>query len=317
MLRADSADLDALAEQLISATRPLALATLRARLGGWTDERLAAATADLGALGASLVESGDGIALQLSDPLDATAIRAALPQHPSFSVTVLRVCSSTNDWVRAKTGRVLCVAEAQTAGRGRRGNAWVQSFGRGLALSFGTPAPSTRLDALAIAMATAATNALLGAGYCGIGLKWPNDLYVHGRKLGGVLVEAAGGAAPRVAIGLGLNVHAAPELHGRSAAALAELGGPPPQRNRLAALLSIALANALDRFDAEGFAPFAREFAALDVLAGQRVNLHEAMRSNSGIARGISESGRLILDTSAGRFEHAAGDVSLDKWPTA
>jgi BirA family biotin operon repressor/biotin-[acetyl-CoA-carboxylase] ligase len=160
-------------------------------------------------------------------------------------------------------------------------------------------------------MASAAANALRGAGYRGIGLKWPNDLYVHGRKLGGVLVEAAGGAAPRVAIGLGLNVHAAPEMNGRSVAALVELGGPPPQRNRLAALLSTGLANALDRFDAEGFAPFAQEFAALDILVGQRVNLREASRSSSGIVRGISESGRLILDTSAGRFEHAAGDVSL------
>ncbi|HEX5314876.1 MAG TPA: biotin--[acetyl-CoA-carboxylase] ligase [Gammaproteobacteria bacterium] len=317
MVRAESDDADTLAELLVSAARPLAPATLRTRLG-WSRQRHAKAQRVLQALGATLVASGNDVLLRLADPLDASAIRDSLPRSFAFDeIIVRRVCSSTNDCVRGQASTVLCVAEVQTAGRGRRGKVWMQPFGSGLALSLGAPAPRGRLDPLAIAVATAAAMALEDAGYRGIGLKWPNDLYACGRKLGGVLVEVEGGFEPRVVIGLGLNVHGAPALADRDTVALGELSGPQPCRNVLAAGLAAALAHALERFEAEGFAPFAREFATLDVLVGQTITLSEGDTALRGVARGIDEMGALVLDTDSGCLHRTAGEVTLGAWAGA
>ncbi len=301
--------LDALAELLLSVSAAVPRERLSTELK-CSAEGLEAALRDLRALGASIVETTAGCTLALPDPLDEVAIRKALPPACRIALGLRRVCASTNDEVRTGTMPVVCVAEAQTAGRGRRGQDWVQPFGAGLALSFAASPPRGRLDPLAVALVVSVASALRAQGYAGIGLKWPNDLWADGRKLGGVLVVAEGGVAPRVIAGLGLNVHAAPKLVGRGTVALAELG-PRPVRNLLAASLIAALADALARYEAEGFAPFVREFAALDALAGLEVTLEERDRKLRGVARGIDDAGALILDTADGRLRRTAGEVSL------
>lgn len=301
--------LDALAELLQRSPAAVSWERLSGRLG-YSREGLASAVDELRALGAPLVETAEGLTLELADRLDAEAIRDALPKN--YGVLVRRVCASTNEELRASTPPAVCVAEAQTAGRGRRGRDWVQPFGAGLALSFLAPAPRGRLDPLALALAAGVAGALHGLGYAEVKLKWPNDLWARGRKLGGVLVIGEGGAAPRLVVGLGLNVHAAPRLTGREAVALADLA-PPPSRNLLAARLTRALAATLARYEAEGFAPFAHEFAALDALAGCEVTWSECGGSLRGIARGIDATGALILDTPQGRLSRRAGEVSLTR----
>lgn len=301
--------LDALAESLLRSPAAVPLERLSGRLD-CPRERLASALDDLRALGAPLVETAEGLTLELADPLDAEAIRDALPKN--YGVLVRRVCASTNEELRASTPPTVCVAEVQTAGRGRRGRDWVQPFGAGLALSFLAPAPRGRLDPLALALAAGVTGALHALGYPEVKLKWPNDLWARGRKLGGVLAIGEGAAAPRLLAGLGLNVHAAPRLAGREAVALADLA-PPPSRNLLAARLTTAIAATLQRYEAEGFTPFAREFTALDAFAGCEVTLSEGERSLRGVARGIDAAGALILDTPQGRLSRRAGEVSLTR----
>ncbi|MGH8272066.1 MAG: biotin--[acetyl-CoA-carboxylase] ligase [Gammaproteobacteria bacterium] len=301
--------LDALAELLLSASATVPRERLSTQLK-CSSQHLETALHELRTLGAPIVETAAGCVLTLADPLDAATIREALPPTCRIAVNVRRVCASTNDELRTGEMPAMCVAEAQTAGRGRRGQDWVQSFGQGLALSFAAAAPRGRLDPLAVALAASVAAALRDLGYAGIGLKWPNDLWADGRKLGGVLVVAEGGAAPRVIVGLGLNVHAAPKLAGRETAALVELG-PPPLRNLLAGEMVAAIADGLARYQDEGFAPFAREFAAFDVLVGHEIALEESDRKLRGVACGIDAAGALILDTANGRLSRTAGEVRL------
>src|SRR5699024_2847609 len=114
----------------------------------------------------------------------------------------------------------------------------------------------------------------------------------------------------RLRAGLGINVHAAPAGLGRRTAALAELG-PSPVRNRLAAALGVALLEAVQRFDTEGFAPFAEAFPAYDWLVDREVSLQERGDRLQGVARGMDASGALILDTAHGRKLCRAGEVSI------
>lgn len=307
----DAAELDALAELLIQAPKPPGPEEAARRLG-IEPSALAVRVSALEGLGAPVREEAGMLRLACPDLLDEDAIRAGLADlDPLPDVEVRRVCESTNARAAGGHGPRLCLAEVQTAGRGRRGNAWIQPFAGGLALSYGAPLRAQRLDGLAIAMAVAAAQALAGCGFGdAVGLKWPNDLYACGRKLGGVMVEAAGSPGPRVVVGLGLNVHAAPALQGRAAAALAELA-PVPSRSLLAIAIVRALAGALSRFEGEGFAPFAAAFARLDVLAGRPVNLHGGTGTISGVACGVGPLGELMVETPSGVCRYTAGEVSL------
>lgn len=306
----DAAELDDLAAHLMEAATPVPADVLARRLG-LGQAALRSRLSALASLGAPVTEDGHGLRLACADALDAGAISSGLSDmdRPP-AVEVCRVCESTNALAGRGPGPRLCLAEVQTAGRGRRGHAWLQPFGTGLALSYGTGLRVERVDGLAIAMAIAAAEALAACGFGGIGLKWPNDLYARGGKLGGVMVEAAGGPDPRLVIGVGLNVHAAPVLDGRAAVALADLA-PAPSRNVLAIALARGMGAALARFQAEGFAAFAKAFARLDVLAGRSVSLAGAGRTVNGVARGIGPLGEIVVETPAGVCRYTAGEVSL------
>lgn len=273
--------------------------------------QLASRLAALMALGVPVHEDAAGLRLELIDALDATTIADGLSDlKPPPAVEVHCICESTNVLAARGAGASLCLAETQTAGRGRRGHTWVQPFASGLALSCGVPLKVSRAEGLAIAMAVAVAEALASCGFPGIGLKWPNDIYARGAKLGGVMVEAAGGRAPRAVVGVGLNVHVAPALGGRVTVALADLV-PPPSRNVLAIEVARALASALLEFEHAGFEPFARKFAQLDVLAGHRVQLANGDDTVTGVARGIGSRGEIVVETPVGVSRYTAGEVSL------
>ena len=186
-------------------------------------------------------------------PFEAATIAAGLADlNTPPAVELHRICESTNVIAGRGQGSSLCLAEIQTAGRGRRGRAWVQPFASGLALSYGLPLRVARVDGLAIAMAVAVVEGLAACGFSGIGLKWPNDVYACGAKLGGVMVEIAGGREPRLVVGVGVNVHVAPALDGRATVALVALASLP-SRNVLAIEIARALVFALLEFERAGF----------------------------------------------------------------
>lgn len=247
-----------------------------------------------------------------SVPLLARALQAV---EPALDVQVLPQVDSTNSALmrRVRGGSAtptLLVAEVQTAGRGRMGRQWRQG-GAGAALAFSLALPLAPRDwsGLSLAVGVAVAESLDPA----IRLKWPNDLWWRGRKLGGILIETAaapGVAAPRwVVIGVGINVRPPPVDPGLSPqpASLQDLGC---QAEAPALLQRVALPvlRAVRQFERDGFAPFAAGFEKRDALAGRQVQLSDGTR---GVAAGVDAGGALCVQTGAGLQRVHSLEVSV------
>lgn len=271
------------------------------------------------------VESRQGLGYRLAAPLerlDATRLAAAVP---GLRLSVLPVTDSTNsrllDADPARDPQAL-LAEFQTAGRGRRGRAWSSPFGANLYLSvaWSFAAWPPQLTALPLAVGIACARAIRALGLPELRLKWPNDLLVDGRKLGGILLEhrGEGGGGCRVVIGVGVNVRMAGE-HARDIAqpwinldeALAARGLPAASRNELAQALLRELESMLRAYATQGFEPLAEQWQELDLLYRRPVRVQFGDRTLDGVAQGIDGQGALIVDAAGQRHVLNAGDVSL------
>lgn len=258
------------------------------------------------------------------DRLDAAALAAALHvARAPVSAEIVDVCGSTNAelLVRAAAGAPsgsALACEIQTAGRGRRGRAWIAPPGGSLAFSllWRMPRSGAALAGLSLAAGVACVRALESCRVHGAALKWPNDI-VHGDgKLGGILVEALPGTdGSAVVCGVGINTRlpaTAREAIGQPVADVATIASPPPPRTALLAALLVELAGAMQRFAADGFAAFRDAWLAYHAYQGQavRVLLADARRVD-GRAVGVAEDGALLVEH-AGRVERFhSGEVSL------
>lgn len=230
----------------------------------------------------------------------------------------LAECGSTNTealaHLRDGGGPLIVSADRQTAGRGRLGRAW-QSDDASLTFSVARPLPAELdLSGLSLAVGCTVADTLDPAGQR-IRLKWPNDLFLDGAKLGGILIETVPLPAERrgVVIGIGLNLAPLPPGADRSAfasghAALQTLD-PAATATATATLdrLAPALQALLADFETLGFAPWQPAFARRDLAAGQAVRVGE----QAGIARGVSARGELLLQTAAGVNAVSGGELSL------
>jgi len=259
------------------------------------------------------------------DLLDADAVRGRLgAQARRFALEVLDTCASTNTLLLerarggAPSGSVLA-CELQSAGRGRRGNRWQSGLGGSLTFSllwrFRQGAPG--LAGLSLAAGVAAARALASVGIEGVQLKWPNDLLHAGRKLGGILVELQGDAAgPSAAvIGIGLNLRLRAGLLDAIAQPvtdLASIAEQVPPRNRLLAVTLIELAQVLEQFAEQGFAPLRQEWVSRHAHQGRLVTLSSGEgKSVAGRAAGVAEDGALLLQTARGLERCVNGELSL------
>lgn len=282
-------------------------------------KRVAALT-DLGLT----VESRTRVGYRLSqalERLDAERIRKTLSPLAAArlnAVSVVAMTDSTNTQLLTAGGASdpqVLFAEFQSAGRGRRGREWVSPFGANLYLSLawtfaGWPA---QITALPLAVGVACARAL--PNLPGLALKWPNDLWVKGRKLGGILIEQRGeaGADCRAVIGIGLNV-AMQKSQARGVTqdwTSLHAEGRTVSRNHLAADLISRLVEALLAFEAKGFAPFAPEWLQHDATLGKKITVQQGVESLSGIGRGVDDDGALKLEVRGKLQRVLSGDVSL------
>ena len=267
------------------------------------------------------VEARQGLGYRLAQPLERLNA-ARLQQHaPSgLRVAVVDSTDSTNrqllDAPAAQDPQAL-FAEYQTAGRGRRGRAWRSPYGANvyLSLAWSFAGWPPQLTALPLTVGVACAQALRDAGLGRVQLKWPNDLWVDRRKLGGILIEHRGeaGGACRVVVGIGINVAmSGAQADGIDQAwiSLNEAIGANASRNALAAALLDHLHNVLSRFEYEGFAPFAAQWSALDLTRDQPVQI-SGTPTITGIARGVDDIGALIVESDSERRAVHSGDVSL------
>ena len=249
-----------------------------------------------------------------------TALRRTT--SPQVDIEVVAATGSTNADLLARVdslpGPTLLVAETQTAGRGRAGRVWHSAAGASLtfSLAWNFSQPVQALVGLQLAVGVVIAEVLARFGVAGK-LKWPNDVLKDGKKLCGILIETAAGKdrAPDqvwAVIGIGLNMAIPENLTTRIGAPAADVALPQLEREVVLAALLDYLAPALALFESGGFKPFMARWNALHAYAGLPVAILEQERIlHEGIAVGVDQTGRLVLDTSAGQIAIMAGDVSL------
>ncbi|VXB52844.1 biotin--[acetyl-CoA-carboxylase] ligase [Massilia sp. 9I] len=248
------------------------------------------------------------------------ADRIASLSHAGVRVEVVPETGSTNADLLARAAQLseplLLVAEHQSAGRGRAGRSWLSSSENSLTFSLAWKfdgGPSA-LAGLPLAIGVALGDALAALGVQ-VQLKWPNDVLKDGAKLAGILIEtqSAPNGGTWAVIGIGLNLIMPDEVEarlGRSAAGAPWLARM--ERDVLMAALLDALADALRLFARQGFAAFSARWNLRHAWQGQLVViLDNGQVLQEGLAAGVDDTGRLLLDTVEGRTTVLAGDVSL------
>lgn len=235
---------------------------------------------------------------------------------------VVEIDSTNTELMRrarsGEAGAVLLVADRQTAGRGRLGRSWQSAIDMGdpasLTFSLGLPLAPKDWSGLSLAVGIALAECLDPHGRAGVSLKWPNDLWFGGRKLGGILVETASSAQGgqtgerHVVIGVGINI----------AQRSAEGMRTPPacvqewqtQATAPDVLLSLAapLLSAVLAFAEAGFAPLQERFARRDALRGREVELSDG---RTGRCEGVGPGGELLVRTAEGTQAITSSEVSV------
>ncbi|MDG2502498.1 MAG: bifunctional biotin--[acetyl-CoA-carboxylase] ligase/biotin operon repressor BirA [Porticoccaceae bacterium] len=246
-----------------------------------------------------------------------SSANAQLPRQ----IEIFQTLDSTNKYVgeRADYSTSVVFAERQTSGRGRRGKTWVSPFAANIYMSilWDFEQGAQALEGLSLGVGVAVRRALVELGLDNVSLKWPNDIYVAGKKLGGILLEMLGDPAGQcsVIIGVGINV-SMPET------TAADIDQPwtdlraeskePISRNKLAAVLVDKIFTLLADFETVGFAQYRDEWQAADAFKGQQGTISTPRDSISGTVVGVDNSGAVQLRLSSGEVQSfIGGELSL------
>ncbi|HZE21944.1 MAG TPA: biotin--[acetyl-CoA-carboxylase] ligase [Desulfobaccales bacterium] len=220
---------------------------------------------------------------------------------------------STNDLAKELAAQgapegTLVVAEAQTGGRGRLGRQWHSPAGVGLyaSLVLRPLLPPLELPQITLTTAVAVVRAVRRAAGVTPGIKWPNDLLLHGKKLAGILteMETESDRIRHVVIGLGLNVNnpeVPPEL-AATATSLTLATGRSFSRVRLLQAWLEEFETLYDRFLNQGFPEILAEWKTCAVTLGHEVTVRQGPREFSGLALDVTHDGALLLRTASGEI---------------
>ena len=229
---------------------------------------------------------------------------------PAWLIT-LDECPSTNTWALDHLDALApgcCVfTPRQTAGRGRDGRAWVSPAGV-LTASWVVQAPPAPVLALISGLALChAIEDLMPD--LRLELKWPNDVYHHGLKLAGILIERPA-SGDKAVIGIGCNLDPAPEQLPALAVSLARLGTPPAVDALLNSIRSY-LEQGCALLRSARTAPLITQINARDALRGRPLRVESGTRAWSGRGAGVAEDGALRLDLGHEHVSVHSGHVTL------
>jgi BirA family biotin operon repressor/biotin-[acetyl-CoA-carboxylase] ligase len=272
-------------------------------------------------------------ALQLLSEIDINLLLKPTTHSLINELEIHDSINSTNSYLSDKaqlnkiditrnTGMV-CFAEYQTAGKGRRGRDWVSPFGSNIYLSIlwtfqNGPAS---INGLSLAIGVAVIRALNDCGIEDVGLKWPNDIYWQGKKLAGILIEVSGETSGpcSAVVGLGLNLYL-PEEKAKSITQdwvdLSQIisDNSVVIRNKLAATLLNHLMPTIANFEEDTLDSYLNEWRQLDCMKGKGVNIFMGQQVFTGTVKGIDNNGLLLLENDLGEIKSfASGEVSFRK----
>lgn len=270
--------------------------------------------------------------LDLLSQTKILALLTATTKKLLKQLAVYSVLDSTN----AQASRVsqeqgsgyVCLAELQTAGRGRRGRTWVSPFGKNIYLSivWDFEGGATELEGLSLAVGVVLVEVLQSLGVAELTLKWPNDILWRGRKLAGILLEMTGDPAGscQVIVGVGVNVTMPSSAAGEIDQPWVDLSSIMKfmhavdgnnanilGRNELVAAFLAGLLPLLANYKRDRFAHYRATWESFNAYAEQRVELRMANTVVAGIMLGVTESGALRLATESGEQLFFGGEVSL------
>ena len=259
----------------------------------------------------------------LSQPL----IQQSLQEkgREGFELCLPVIVDSTNALVLKKMasdmrGAVVCLAEMQEAGRGRRGRVWQSPFAKNIYMSIGWTFEQgiAAIEGLSLAVGVVVAEGLAALGVQGVSLKWPNDLLFEGKKLGGILVEMTGDPSGdcHLVVGLGLNVSmpdvVAKEIDQPWVDISSILGEGKVSRNRIAIELIDRLLVLLEGFEKNKFAFYQERWQGLNFYADKNVVLSSPSHTVSGLCQGVTAQGGLVLRLEDGVEKvFTGGELSL------
>jgi len=212
------------------------------------------------------------------------------------------------------------VAEAQTAGRGRLGRRWTSPAGKGLLFSvvLRPPLPMSEAHLLTLVAAAAAAEAIEKHVAATVAIKWPNDLFIGDRKVGGILMEVAGeqDEVDWVVLGVGLNVNTEfselPVALRRSATSLKMVSGETVDRSEVLAGLLLSLESHYKAAARGGFGRALSAFRERDYLLARTISVETRQGPVVGAAAGIDDRGALLVELPERRIRSFhAGEVTL------
>ncbi|HID82386.1 MAG TPA: biotin--[acetyl-CoA-carboxylase] ligase [Chromatiales bacterium] len=257
-----------------------------------------------------------------SEPLDEAQIKAHLSPAckrliPSFDLHYS--LPSTNQYLceNASLSGEVCLAEKQTQGKGRNGRRWFSPPGQNIYLSIHWQFAELPQHAglLSLAVGIAAARALHALGYKDVGLKWPNDLVLRGKKLGGILVDVSSrpGQGMHLVAGIGLNVamQISEEIDQPWISLFAVNPTAAKTRNVCVAKILNEVFNMLNQFAENGPTYVQTYWPDFDLAAGQEVMIITDGGEATGLGAGIDHQGRFKLQTKKGLIIFHQAEVSL------
>ncbi len=251
--------------------------------------------------------------------LDVHHIKTLLAEimpYPAPDLLLYQSIDSTHDFLKTRDIDALCIAETQTAGRGRLGRQWHSPFGENIYCSWRMPWQKSIHESGCLSLLVG-VSVLKMLTHLGVGvpikLKWPNDLMFLHQKLGGILIELIHDEA--IIISLGLNINSDPQNStsiNRPWCSLYSITQKKWDRNVLMAHFIHQLNQDLSVFIQEGFESFKNIWKDHDYLYQKSVILSRGSKIISGKALGIDAEGQLEVIEDDGTIHHfSSGEVTL------
>ncbi len=262
-----------------------------------------------------------GKGYRIFDGMDLLQVETITQAFPDLDVAIFDSCTSTSDYCLEQAKEpfvkpVLCLAEQQTKGRGRQARVWQSPFAANIYLSLlqRTDTPLSQLAGLTLAIGVCIAELLTQTGVKDVAIKWPNDVYVGGKKIAGILTEVEGDALgpSSLVVGIGLNVNmpaAASQYIDQAWTDCRTVCPVKLSRTQWAIQLTRQLLHTLEVFSQYGLAAFLTKWQEYDYLQGKKLTVVHAGEQLNTVAQGITEQGYLRIKDAP--YKLLSGEIVL------